>query len=121
MNNNKALFIASFLTLIAAGMGFSIRGAILGDWETQFGFTKSELGGITGGGLVGFGIMIILFSTVTDKIGYKPLMIVAFLLHVLSAVVTLAATPKPMPMLVTPRTTPTIVAAARTTTEGMAT
>jgi len=93
MNNNKALFIASFLTLIAAGMGFSIRGAILGDWETQFGFTKSELGGITGGGLVGFGIMIILFSTVTDKIGYKPLMIVAFLLHVLSAVVTLAATP----------------------------
>lgn len=93
MNNNKPLFVASFLTLIAAGMGFAIRGGILGDWETQFGFTKSELGGITGGGLVGFGIMILLFSTVTDKVGYKPLLIIAFLLHVLSAVVTLAATP----------------------------
>ena len=53
--NRKRLMIASFLTLIAAGIGFSIRAAILGDWSAQFGFTKQELGSITGGGLVGFG------------------------------------------------------------------
>ena len=29
--NEKVLFWASFLTLIAAGIGFSVRGAILGD------------------------------------------------------------------------------------------
>ena len=75
-------------------MGFAIRGGgILADWGTQFGFTKAELGTITGGGLVGFGITIIACSLIADQIGYKPLMMIAFLLHVLSAVVTLAATP----------------------------
>jgi MFS family permease len=91
---NQRLFLASFLTLIAAGMGFAIRGGgILADWGTQFGFTKAELGTITGGGLVGFGITIIACSLIADQIGYKTLMMIAFLLHVLSAVVTLAATP----------------------------
>lgn len=93
MNNNRQLFLASFFTLIAAGVGFAIRAAILTDWATQFGFTKQTLGGITGGGLVGFGITIIACSLVADRVGYKPLMILAFLLHVLSAVVTCAATP----------------------------
>ena len=52
--NEMVLFWASFLTLIAAGMGFAVRGDILGDWGQEFGFTQTELGGITGGGLVGF-------------------------------------------------------------------
>jgi MFS family permease len=92
-SNDKRLFWASFLTLIAAGIGFSIRGAILGDWSKQFGFTQSELGGITGGGLIGFGITIIALSFIADRVGYGPLMVLAFLLHVSSAVVTLAAAP----------------------------
>lgn len=91
--NNSALFIASFLTLIAAGIGFAVRGGILADWGSQFGFTKSELGSITGGGLVGFGVTIIFFSIFADLVGYKSLLMGAFLLHVLSAVITLAATP----------------------------
>ena len=93
MNNNRCLFIASFLTLIAAGFGFAVRGAILGDWGTQFDFTKQELGTITGMGFVGGGIAIIVFSMFTDKVGYKAILIGAFVLHALSAVVTLAATP----------------------------
>ncbi|HET6326760.1 MAG TPA: MFS transporter [Planctomycetaceae bacterium] len=93
MNNNRPLFFASFMTLIAAGLGFALRGAILSDWESQFGFTKQVLGTITGGGLVGGGVTIILFSTVTDRLGYKTILMMAFVLHVLSAVVTLAATP----------------------------
>lgn len=93
MDNRKILLWASFLTLIAAGMGFAIRTKILGDWEAQFGFTKQELGTITGGGLTGFGVTIIVFSLFVDRFGYKPLMALAFVLHVLSAIVTLAATP----------------------------
>ncbi|QDT27779.1 Major Facilitator Superfamily protein [Gimesia panareensis] len=93
MNNNKSLFIASFMTLIAAGVGFAIRGGILGDWGAQYGFTKFDLGTITGGGLVGFGVVILLASLITDNIGYKPLLLLAFILHVLSALVTFAATP----------------------------
>jgi len=91
--NRFPLFIASFMTLIAAGMGFAIRGAIMDDWSNQFGFTKSELGTITGGGLTGFGIIIIVCSLITDKVGYKPLLALAFVMHVLSGLVTLAATP----------------------------
>ncbi|MCA9022304.1 MAG: MFS transporter, partial [Planctomycetaceae bacterium] len=93
MNNNKPLFIASFMTLIAAGVGFAIRGGILGDWGAQYGFTKFELGTITGGGLVGFGIVILLASLITDNVGYKPILLLAFILHVLSALITFAATP----------------------------
>lgn len=93
MNNRTTLLWASFLTLIAAGVGFAIRGGILGDWGAQYGFTKGELGTITGGGLVGFGVTILICSLIVDRVGYKPLLIIAFLLHALSAVITLAATP----------------------------
>ncbi|MGQ0634612.1 MAG: MFS transporter [Planctomycetaceae bacterium] len=93
MNTNRNLFLASFFTLIAAGMLFGIRGTILGDWATQFAFTKNDLGVITGFGLTGFGITIIACSLVADRIGYKPLMVLAFLLHISSAVVTMLAAP----------------------------
>lgn len=81
------------MAILAAGVGFSIRGGILGDWGAQFGFTQSDLGKITGGGLTGFGIIILLSSLIADKVGYGKLMILAFVMHFLSAVVTLAATP----------------------------
>ncbi|MGL6074008.1 MAG: MFS transporter [Fimbriiglobus sp.] len=91
--NDRVLFWASFLTLIAAGIGFSVRGAILKDWGQEYGFTQTELGAITGGGLAGFGLAIIFFSFCADLFGYGKLMLVAFLLHTLSAVVTFAAGP----------------------------
>lgn len=91
--NAKRLLWAGFMAILAAGVGFSIRGGILGDWGTQFGFTQSDLGQITGGGLTGFGIIILLSSLIADKVGYGKLMILAFVMHFLSAVVTLAATP----------------------------
>src|SRR5439155_694621 len=91
--NAHWLLSAGFMAILAAGVGFSIRNAILGDWGAQFGFTKTELGGITGGGLWGFGLVILGVSPFVDRIGYKPLMMIAFLMHALSAVITLAATP----------------------------
>ena len=89
--HNFRIFLASFLTIFANGVAFSVRGAILGDWAQQFGFTKGELGNITGGGLWGFGLIIIISSLFMDKIGYKPILLIAFLLHVVSGVITLSA------------------------------
>jgi MFS family permease len=89
--SNTLLFWASFLTLIAAGMGFAIRGDIIGDWGREFGFTQTELGKITGQGLAGFGLTIIFFSFFSDLLGYGKLMVIAFLLHALSVALTLAA------------------------------
>ena len=91
--HHRQIFFASFMTLVAAGMGFSISGGILADLGTQFGFTKSDLGAITGGGLAGFGLTIIFFSFFADRVGYKSLLIGAFLLHLLSVVMRLSATP----------------------------
>src|SRR5437763_7495542 len=91
--NQRSIFFASFMTLVCAGMGFSIMAGVLGDVGTQFGFTKSDLGAITGGGLAGFGFTIIFFSFFADKFGYRPLLIGAFVLHVLSVVTRIAATP----------------------------
>jgi MFS family permease len=92
--NDKILFWASFFTLIAAGIGFSVRGVeILRDWGNQYGFTQTELGTITGGGLTAFGLSIIFFSFFADRFGYGKLMLVAFLFHTSSAVVTFLATP----------------------------
>jgi len=90
--NERILFWASFLTLIAAGIGFSVRTAILKDWGNQFGFTQAELGTINGGGLVGFGVTIIVLSFFADVLGYGKLMVLAFLLHASSAVATFSAT-----------------------------
>ncbi len=90
--NAKRLLWAGFMAILAAGVGFSVRGAsVLEEWSQAFGFTQTELGGITGGGLVGFGVIIILSSFIAEKVGYGSLLIFAFIIHFLSAVVTLAA------------------------------
>lgn len=83
--NAQRLLWAGFFSIFAAGVGFSVRGGILVYWSGDFGFTMSDLGGITGGGLAGFGIIIILGSLIADNIGYGKLMALAFLMHVLSA------------------------------------
>src|ERR1044072_7636250 len=92
-HNENRLFWASFFVLIAAGIGFSIRAGILGQWGAQFGFTQAELGVITGFGLTGFGLTIMFFSRFADLWGYAPLMVITFSLHVISAIITVLATP----------------------------
>ncbi len=89
--NAQRLLWAGFMAILAAGVGFSIRGGILGQWAEQYGFTMTELGGITGGGLTGFGIIILLSSFLADTVGYGRLMGLAFLTHLISAILTLAA------------------------------
>src|SRR5579863_8008024 len=91
--NAKRILWAGFMAILAEGVGFSVRSGILGDWGRQFGFTQTELGEITGGGLTGFGIIILFGALIADWIGYGRLIIFAFIMHFLSAVLTLAATP----------------------------
>lgn len=87
--NAKRLLIAGFMAIFVAGVGFAIRGAILGDWARTYGFTDSDLGAIGGAGLTGFCFGIIIGGLVADKIGYGPLVVAAFAFHALSAVVSL--------------------------------
>lgn len=87
--NAHRLLWAGFFSIFAAGVGFSVRAGILPDWASQYGFTNTELGAITGGGLTGFGIIIIAGSLIADRVGYGLLMSLAFLLHIVSAVMVL--------------------------------
>src|SRR3954470_10861031 len=87
--NAYRLLWAGFMAIMASGVGFSIRAGILGQWAEQYGFTQTELGAITGGGLTGFGIIILLSALIADKIGYGKLMVTAFVMHLASAALTL--------------------------------
>ncbi len=90
-SNAMWLLWAGFMAILAAGVGFAIRGGILDNWGTEFGFTASELGVIGGAGFTGFCFGIIVGGMIVDKIGYGKLVIAAFLFHVLSALVTFSA------------------------------
>ena len=89
--NAQRLLWAGFLAILAAGIGFGIRGGILATWAADFGFTGAQLGAIGGAGFTGFCFGIIIGGVVVDKIGYGKLIIAAFLFHVLSAFITFAA------------------------------
>jgi MFS family permease len=91
--NAKRLLWAGFMAILAAGVGFAIRGGILDNWGAEFGFTATELGNISGAGFTGFCFGIIIGGVIADKIGYGKLVVAAFALHVLSAFVTFAPGP----------------------------
>jgi MFS family permease len=90
--NARRLLWAGFLAILAAGVGFAIRGGIFDNWGAEYGFTASQLGAIGGAGFSGFCFGIIIGGVICDKVGYGKLVIVAFLAHVLSAIVTFTAT-----------------------------
>jgi MFS family permease len=90
--NARRLLWAGFLAILAAGVGFGIRGGILANWAAEFGFTGAQLGAIGGAGFTGFCFGIIIGGVVVDRVGYGKLIVAAFLFHVASAFITFAAT-----------------------------
>ena len=90
--NAQRLLWAGFMAILAAGVGFAIRGGIFDNWGKEFGFSGTQLGAIGGAGFTGFCFGIIIGGIIVDKIGYGKLVAAAFALHVLSAVVTFTAT-----------------------------
>src|SRR6476620_4821748 len=88
--NAKRLLVAGFMAILAAGVGFAIRSGLLEIWAAKFGFTALENGLINGAGFTGFCFGIIIGGVIADKIGYGKLVVAAFLLHLLSALVTFA-------------------------------
>lgn len=90
--NAHRLLWAGFTAILAAGVGFAIRNGIFAAWGEEFGFTNLQKGLIGGAGFSGFCFGIIIGGVIVDKIGYGKLIITAFLLHIISAAVTLLPT-----------------------------
>jgi MFS family permease len=91
-HNAKRLLFAGFMAILAAGVGFAVRGGIFANWAADFGFTGAQLGAIGGAGFTGFCFGIIIAGVIVDKLGYGKMIIACFALHVLSAFVTFGAT-----------------------------
>ncbi len=91
--NAKRLLWAGFTAILAAGVGFGIRGGIFANWAAEFNFTGAQLGAIGGAGFTSFCFGIMIGGVLVDKIGYGKLVLAAFLLHLISAFVTLGASP----------------------------
>ncbi|MEO1991576.1 MAG: MFS transporter [Pirellulales bacterium] len=89
--NAYRLLWAGFMAILAAGVGFAIRGGIFDNWQSEYGFTGAQLGAIGGAGFSGFCFGIIVGGMLCDRWGYGKLVVIAFLCHVLSAFVTFAA------------------------------
>ena len=85
------LLWAGFMAILAAGVGFAIRGGIFDNWGKEFGFTATQLGTIGGAGFNGFCFGIIIGGIIVDKIGYGKLVLAAFGFHIISAFVTFGA------------------------------
>ena len=89
--NAARLLWAGFMAILAAGVGFAIRGGIFDNWGKEIGFTAAQLGAIGGAGFSGFCFGIIIGGVIVDKIGYGKLVAVALICHILSAFVTFGA------------------------------
>ncbi|MCC9600071.1 MFS transporter [Stieleria sp. JC731] len=87
------LMLASFLTLVASGIGFATRTAAGGPWEREFDLGGGDFGAILGAGFLGFGLMIFFGGILVEKFGYKKLLVLAFVLHLVSAAMLFAANP----------------------------
>lgn len=89
--DNRILFWGCFTVLVASAFGFVFRSFLMDGWGIQFGLSKTQQGEIFGVSFWPFGISIVLFSLIIDKVGYKMAMIFAFACHVLSVILTIMA------------------------------
>ena len=88
MNNStdRRLFWACFVMLITTAFGFVVRTQIMGDLSAEFGFNETQKGELLGAWFWPFGVSIILFSLVIDKIGYGNAVIFAILCQLASSI-----------------------------------
>jgi len=88
IQNDMKLFWTCFVALSTTSFGFILRALTLSEWGTDFNLTNTQIGEIAGVGLWPFAISIVLFSLIIDRIGYKTVMIIGFLCHLSSAILT---------------------------------
>ena len=89
--HSSRLFIACIISLVATSFGFIVRAILLNEWGVLFNLTETQKGAIQGAGLFPFALSIILFSLIIDRVGYGRLMAFAWVLHMVSAVITMSA------------------------------
>ena len=90
--NQRRLFIASCVALIATAMSFAIRGDIMGEVQQQLQLTDVQVGWILGAAFWGFGLSILFGGPLCDLLGMGTIMRLAAAGHILGAVLTIFST-----------------------------
>ncbi len=91
-NHNKLLFWGCFIALITTSYAFISRMILSGgQFVTDFGLDKVQVGELQGAGIWPFGVSIILFSLFIDRIGYKVAMIFSFVSYLIYTALAIAA------------------------------
>lgn len=88
---DQLLFWGCFTALVTTAFGFIARMFLIGTWEREFGLDPAQAGRLAGIGIWPFAVSIIGFSLLIDRIGYKVSMIIAFLGHIIWAIMGVSA------------------------------
>jgi len=75
------LFHGSSVALIATALCFAIRGDVLDAQAADFALTKEEIGWTASTAFWGFTVAMILGGPLCDRVGMKPLLGAAFVMH----------------------------------------
>lgn len=90
--HDKMLFWGCFIALITTSYAFISRMILCGgQFVTDFGLDKVQVGELQGAGIWPFGVSIILFSLFIDRIGYKLAMVFSFVCYLLYTGLAIAA------------------------------
>ncbi len=91
LKTENRLFAACALSIVASAFGFVVRAMLLGTLGVEFDLSESQKGALQGVGLFPFALSIIFFGLIIDRIGYGRAMSFAWVLHILSAIITITA------------------------------
>jgi MFS family permease len=84
--SDKLLFWGCYVALITTSYAFISRVILCGgQFKTDFGLDAIRTGELIGAGIWPFGISIILFSFIIDRVGYKLAMLFSFACYVIYA------------------------------------
>jgi MFS family permease len=90
--HDKILFWGCFIALITTSYAFFSRMYLCGGrFISDFGLDKVAAGELAGAGIWPFGVSIILFSLIIDRIGYKTAMFFSFVCYVAYTLMAIAA------------------------------
>lgn len=91
IENRRALFIASSVSLLVTSLSFGIRAGILNQLGVDFELNTAQLGRIAATAFWGFPISMILGGALVDRVGMKNLMRLAYLGHFAGILLTIFA------------------------------
>ena len=90
-SQRSLLFNGSCMALIATALCFAIRGDIFDAQAAEFSLSKEQIGWTASTAFWGFTLAMIFGGPLCDRIGMKPLLIGAFVMHMAGVIGTIAS------------------------------